>query len=169
MFWEEFIREKMPISVVETLTNLNKERYRAIILHAIPEKSSLMSEFCQRICHQNICKYLDLLELFIQKPILSNNIDIFSPNELRDLLIQQSKGQSLLIVDRVDFILDTWRKAERQDFLRFIDNQWDSFKDGMKAKLMVVLQTSQEIGELKILDSHGQSRIFQLNDFNDIG
>ena len=39
----------------------------------------------------------------------------------------------------------------------------------MKAKLMVVLQTSQEIESLKILDSQGQSRIFRLNDFNDIG
>jgi len=39
----------------------------------------------------------------------------------------------------------------------------------MKAKLVVVLQTSQEIELLKILDSQGQSRIFRLNDFNDIG
>jgi hypothetical protein len=73
------------------------------------------------------------------------------------------------VIDRVDFLLDTWRKSERQDFFRFIKNQWDSYKDGMKAKLIVVLQTSQEIESLKILDSQGQSRIFRLNDFNDIG
>ena len=89
--------------------------------------------------------------------------------KLRGLLIDQSKGQSLLVIDRVDFLLDTWRKSERQDFFRFINNQWDSYKDGMKAKLVVVLQTSQEIELLKILDSQGQSRIFRLNDFNDIG
>jgi hypothetical protein len=73
------------------------------------------------------------------------------------------------VIDRVDFLLDTWRKSERQDFFRFIKDQWDSYKDGMKAKLIVVLQTSQEIESLKILDSQGQSRIFRLNDFNDIG
>jgi len=112
---------------------------------------------------------LDLLEFFIQSPNLSENIDSFSPEKLRELLIEQSKGQSLLVIDRVDFLLDTWRKSERQSFFRFIKNQWDSYKDGMKAKLIVVLQTSQEIELLKILDSQGQSRIFRLNDFNDIG
>lgn len=84
-------------------------------------------------------------------------------------MIEQSQGQSLLVVDRADFLLDTWRKSERQDFYRFVNNQWDSYKDGMKAKLIVGLQTSQEIEALKILDSQGQSRIFRLHDFNDIG
>jgi hypothetical protein len=88
---------------------------------------------------------------------------------LRDLLIQQSQGQSLLVVDRADFLLDTWRKSERQDFYRFINNQWDSYKDGMNAKIIVGLQTSQEIVALKIFDSQSQSRIFRLTDFNDIG
>ncbi len=159
----------MPISVFDALIRLEQERYRAVILHAIPEKSPLMSRFCQKVCKQTNGKYLDLLEFFIQSPNLSENIDSFSPEKLRELIIEQSKGQSLLVIDRVDFLLDTWRKSERQDFFRFINNQWDGFKDGMKAKLMVVLQTSQEIESLKILDSQGQSRIFRLNDFNDIG
>lgn len=159
----------MPISVFDMLIGLEQERYRAVILHAIPEKSPSMSRFCQKVCKQTNGKYLDLLEFFIQSPNLSENIDSFSPEKLRELIIEQSKGQSLLVIDRVDFLLDTWRKSERQDFFRFINNQWDGFKDGMKAKLMVVLQTSQEIESLKILDSQGQSRIFRLNDFNDIG
>ena len=159
----------MPISVFDALISLEQERYRAVILHAVPEKSPSMSHFCQKVCKQTNGKYMDLLELFIQSPNLSENIDSFSPEKLRGLLIDQSKGQSLLVIDRVDFLLDTWRKSERQDFFRFINNQWDSYKDGMKAKLVVVLQTSQEIELLKILDSQGQSRIFRLNVFNDIG
>ena len=159
----------MPINVFDALTSLEQERYRAVILHAVPEKSPSMSHFCQKVCKQTNGKYLDLLELFIQSPNLSEHIDSFSPEKLRGLLIEQSKGQSFLVIDRVDFLLDTWRKSERQDFFRFINNQWDSYKDGMQAKLMVVLQTSQEIESLKILDSQGQSRIFRLNDFDDIG
>jgi hypothetical protein len=159
----------MPISVFDALISLEQERYRAVILHAVPEKSASMSHFCQKVCKQTNGKYLDLLELFIQSPNLSEHIDSFSPEKLRGLLIEQSKGQSFLVIDRVDFLLDTWRKSERQDFFRFINNQWDSYKDGMQAKLMVVLQTSQEIESLKILDSQGQSRIFRLNDFDDIG
>ena len=158
----------MPISVFDALIRLEQERYRAVILHAIPEKSPFMSRFCQKVCKQTNGKYLDLLEFFIHSPNLSENIDSFSPEKLRGLLIEQSKGQSLLVIDRVDFLLDTWRKSERQDFFRFINNQWDSYKDGMKAKLVVVLQTSQEIEALKMVDSHGRSRIFRLDDFMDI-
>ena len=159
----------MPISVFDALIRLEQERYRAIILHDIPEKSPSLTQFCQKVCKKTNGKYLDLLEFFIQSPNLSENIDSFSPEKFRGLLIEQSKGQSFLVIDRVDFLLDTWRKSERQDFFRFINNQWDSYKDGMKAKLIVVLQSSQEIELLKILDSQGQSRIFRLNDFNDIG
>lgn len=159
----------MPISVSDALISLEQERYRAVVLHAVPEKGPSMSNFCQKVCKQTNGKYLDLLEFFIHSPNLSEKIDSFSPEKLRELLIEQSKGQSLLVIDRVDFLLDTWRKSERQDFFRLINNQWDSYKDGMKAKLMVALQTSQEIESLRMLDSRGQSRIFRLNDFNDIG
>ena len=73
------------------------------------------------------------------------------------------------MVDRVDFLMDTWRKSERQNFFRLVDNQWDSYKDNMKAKLVISLQTSQEIEALRIVDSQSHSRIFRLTDFNDIG
>lgn len=161
--------ENMPISVFATLAHLDQERHRVIVIHAAPDKSPSMSLFCQRFTKEANGKYLDLLELFIQTPALSENIDGFSPEKLRGLLIQQSQGQSLLMVDRVDFLLDTWRKSERQDFYRFINNQWDSYKDSMKAKLIIGLQSSQEIEALKILDSQGQNRVFRLSDFNDIG
>ncbi len=159
----------MPISVFAAISHLEQERYRALIIHAVPEKSPSMTHFCQKVCKQTDGKYLDLLEFFIQSPNLSENIDSFSPEKLRGLLIDQSEGQSILVIDRVDFLLDTWRRTERQNFFRFINNQWDSYKDGMKSILVVVLQTSQEIESLQILDSQGQSRIFRLNDFNDVG
>lgn len=111
---------------------------------------------------------MDLLDVFIQSPALSETIDSFSPEKLRTLLIDQSRGESLLVLDRPDFLLDTWRNSERQDFYRLMNNQWDGYKDSMKAKLIVALQTSVEITNLKVLDSKGQSRVFKLTDFNDI-
>jgi len=158
----------MPISVFDALIRLEQERYRAIILHDIPEKSPSLTQFCQKVCKQTNGKYLDLLEFFIQSPNLSENIDSYSPENLRELLIAQSKNQSLLVVDRADFLLDTWNKSERQNFYRFINNQWDSYKEGMKSTLMMVLQTSQEIEALEMVDSQKQSRIFRLDDFMDI-
>jgi hypothetical protein len=160
--------EKMPFDVYETLTHLGQERYRAIIFHTIPEKSPSLTLFCQKICKRSKSKYLDLLELFVKSAVLSESIDSFNPEKLRGLLIEQSRSQSLLVVDRADFLLDTWRKSERQDFFRMIQNQWNGYQDAMKARLVICLQTSQEIEALIIVDSEGQSRIFQLTDFNDI-
>jgi hypothetical protein len=163
------MEESMPINVFDALSHLEQERYRAVIIHTLPDKSSSMSLFFQKLCKQANGKYLDLLEFFIQSTVLSESIDRFSPEKFRGLLIEQSQEQSLLVVDRADFLLDTWRKSERQDFYRFVNNQWDSYKDGMKAKLIFGLQTSQEIEALRILDSQSQSRIFRLQDFNDLG
>lgn len=161
--------EWMPIDVFETLAQLGQERYRAAIIHVTPEKSPALTLFCRKLCKQAKGHYLDLLELFIQSTALSEVIDSFGPEKLKDLLVEKSRGQALLVVDRADFLLDTWRKSERQDFYRLINKQWDGYKDGMRAKLIVVLQTSQEIEATKMVDSQGQSRIFQLTDFNEIG
>lgn len=159
----------MPNNVFDTLDRLMGERFRTAIIHATPEKSPALSAFSQKVCQRTGGKYMDLLELFIQTPSLSEKIDIFGPGRLKDLLVEQSLGHSFLVVDRADFLLDTWRRPERQDFYRFINNQWDGYKESMKTVLIFALQTSLDFEALSILDSQGQHRIFQLSEFNDIG
>lgn len=156
------------IDVIEYIKKLEQERYRAFIIHSNPMRSPALTVFCQKFCHQYGGKYLDLLDFFIQSPELSENIARFSPEKFRELLIQQSRSQSLLVVDRIDFLVDTWRKTERQDFYRLIQNQWDSYRENMKATLVLCMQSSQEIETLKIHDSQGNSRILCLTDFKDI-
>jgi len=158
----------MAIDVYSYLKSLEQERYRAIIIHAFPEMGKKLTIFCQKFSAHLGGKYMDLLDFFIQSPPLFESIDRFTPDKLRDLLIQQSQTTSLLVVDRVDFLMDTWRKTERQNFYRFVDNQWDCYKEGMKARLVFCLQTSPDIEGLFIQDSRGQSRILRFGDFNDI-
>lgn len=159
----------MSLDVFEYLTHLDQERYRAVILHATPEMGTAVTRFTHKVCAQAGGKYLDLLDLFIQNQELSTRIDSFSTEKFRALLLEQSKGAGLLVVDRADFLLDTWRRGERQDFLRLIKDQWDSFKDGMKAKLIFCLQTSQEIEKFhETSEPKVQLRVVRLSDFNDI-
>lgn len=158
----------MPEDIIEYLKCLDLERYRGLIIHTTPEKSAALTEFCQKVCRGTGGKYLDLLDFFIQSKNLAENIDRFGPEKLRELLVEQSQNHSLLVVDRCDFLLDTWRKTEKQDLYQLLDNQWDGFKDGMKAKLLVCLQTSGELELLDMKDSRGQSRVRPLVDFNDI-
>lgn len=158
----------MPIDVLQYLKNLDQERYRAVILHTSPEAGPAMTRFAQRVCAQSEGKYLDLLGFFIGHAELSAQIDRFGPEKFRALLLEQSQGVGLLWVDRADFVLDTWRHSERQDFFRMITHQWDGYKESMRAKLWVALQTSPEIEALSISDSRGQPRVLRLADFNDL-
>lgn len=158
----------MPLDPFEYLEILSQERFRAIIIHVAPQQSRLLSRFAQNITKNLPGKYLDLLDKFIQSDNLKRRIDSFSTEDLRELLVEESKGSLLLVVDRPDFLLDTWRKREREDFFRMLTDQWDGYKDRMKAMIIICLQTSYEIENLKISDSLGNSRVFSLADFNDI-
>ncbi len=158
----------MPHDPFEYLKQIEQERFRGVILHAAPEKGIFISQFAKKVSEYKNGKYLDLLDLFIKTQSLSDHIDRFNPVEFRKLLIEQSKDSSLLVVDKVDFLLDTWRLKERQDFYLLIRTQWDGFKEGTKAILMICLQTTLEIEALNIPDSLGNSRILRLSDFNDI-
>jgi hypothetical protein len=158
----------MPVDAFQYLENLDQMRYRAVILHSAPEMGNAATRFVQTLCKRANGKYLDLLDLFIQGDELRSNIDSFNPEKFRALLIEQSKDAHLLCIDRVDFLLDTWRAAERKDFYRMIANQWDGYRDATRANLILVLQTSAELEQQKILDSQEQSRILRLSDFNDI-
>jgi len=159
----------MPLDVYEFLSHLEKERYRAVVLHSAPEKGVYATQFAKKVCTRLGGKYLDLLDYFIQTEELSEQIDRFSPEEFRELLIDQSKEETILVIDRADFLLDTWRRTEKKDFFGLIDrNQWDGFKEGMKARLVIYLQTSQQILSLQNSNSQDQKRFFQLSDFNDI-
>ena len=156
------------MDVLNFMRDLDQERFRATIIHAKPEKGPAVTQFAQKACQLSGGKYLDLLTFFIQSKELNQTIDSFGPDKLRKLLIEQSQSCRLLLVDRADFLLDTWTRSERQDFFRMIKDQWDGYRDGMKAKLIVCLQTSSEIEALKIMNSQGESRVRQLADFNDI-
>ncbi|HLO18440.1 MAG TPA: hypothetical protein VK206_26645 [Anaerolineales bacterium] len=158
----------MPFDAFRYLEYLDQMRYRAIILHTSPEKGNAATRFAQSLCRKANGKYLDLLGLFIHEDELREKIDSFNPEKFRALLIEQSKGVDLLCVDRSDFLLDTWRREERKNFYHMIKDQWDAYKDGTTARLIVILQTSSELEQQKIMDSQDQSRVLRLSDFNDI-
>ena len=158
----------MALDIFQYLNQLELERYRAFILHAALEKSKAVNQFAKKIHERVGGQYLDLLDLFLQTKEYSEKIDQFGLQELRSLLIEKSKGQALIIIDRVDFLLDTWLPQDRQSFFWLINNQWDGFKDDMKASLMICLQTSQDLENQLITDSQSQSRVLKLSDFNDI-
>jgi hypothetical protein len=159
---------KMGIDIQEYLTKLGQERYRSIIIHTKPQSDASLRHYACQIHDEIGGGYLDVLGYFIANSQLAAEVDRFSPDQFKALLQDKSKGQKLFILDRLDFLLDTWRKSERQEFYRMIHKQWNSFIESMGATLIVCLQTSDEIESLKIKDSHGNSRIHRLEEFNEL-
>ena len=159
---------KMGIDIQEYLTKLGQEKFRSIIIHAKPQSDASLRHYAYQIHDKIGGGYLDVLGYFIADSQLATEVDRFTPDQFKALLQDTSKEHKLLIVDRSDFLLDTWRKSERQAFYRMIHVQWNSFIESMGATLIFCLQTSDEIESLKIKDSRGNSRIHRLEEFNEL-
>lgn len=148
------------------LDYLGKERFRAVIIHN--DKISTLSQFARKAAETFKGKYIDLLEHFKTNAELAKTIDVFSLEKLVDFLEKESKDQSFLIIDKIDFLLDTWQKTEGVAFYRMIRNQWDSYKNSMKSILIFSMHSSEETADLKIRDSQDNARIHPLSNFKAI-
>jgi len=154
--------------ILKIVDSLGRERYQSIIIHAPPEMGPRCSIFGKRLAEQSGGQYVDLLDYFIQHHELSEQIDRFGHERLTALLMDISKGERILVIDRTDFLLDTWRKKERKAFYRMIERQWDSYKPGKEAILVFCLQSSVEIEELAAKSKWAEKRVFSLSDLDDI-
>ena len=158
----------MGIDFGDYLGLLGHEKYRGILIHTSPESSRALSQFAQQIQARFGGVYLDLQAHFSNNPGLGDAIDQFEPAHFKTLLQDQSAGTNLVVVDRADFLLDAWRKPQRQAFYRLMLQQWNSFLETTKAIPIVCLQTSDEIRDMDVRDSRGQNRIHHLSEFNDL-
>lgn len=159
---------KMGIHIQEYLTKLGQEKFRSIIIHEKPQSDNALRQYAGQVHEKIGGGYLDVLGYFLADSRLAAEVDRFTPDQFKTILQNKSKGKRLFIVDRSDFLLDTWRKFERQAFYRMIHMQWNSFIESMGATLIFCLQTSDEIESLKIKDARGNSRVHRLEEFNEL-
>ena len=155
--------------ILKIIDSLGDERYRTLIIHAPPESGPMMSKFGQRIAEVRGGSYVDLLDYFIENQELSAQIDRFGPEKFKEMLIELSKGERILVINRADFLIDTWRKKQREAFMRLFQNQWDSYRKGMQATLVFCLQSSHDINTLTNRDPSFSVRVMHLSELDDIG
>lgn len=156
----------MKIDFFQCLDLLGKEKFRSIIIYS--DSYDALSQFALKAVRKYNGKLLDILDYFKKNKELASKLDVFDIEKLINLLKEVSATESFLFIYKMDFILDTWQKKEKDAFYRMIRNQWNSFFDGMNATLIFLLHTSDEINDIEILDSHGKTRIHSLSDFKAI-
>ncbi|NLK72541.1 MAG: hypothetical protein GX285_05950 [Clostridiales bacterium] len=153
----------MALDFQEYIASLGKEKYRSSIVIAEPGRGKTF--FAKKAAKALGGKYLDLLEYFLNNKELVKTIDSFGPENFFQLLERETKGEHFVVVDHMDFLLDTWRDQEFERFMRGIRQQWNSFLERYRSTVCYFLQPSSRLKNIEITDSQGNSRIHKLSSF----
>ena len=154
------------INLEDFIDMLLEERHRTFIVHS--ESMSGKSKYAKRFAKKIGGKYLDLLERFREDKKLKNNIDTFNIKELETLLIEEAKETNLLIIDNIEFLLNTWGEDRYDLLFRLIKEKWNSFYSSYQATLGIFLISNNKIIYMKLNTSKNETRTFHLQDLESL-
>ena len=148
------------VNLKEFVSALSGERHRTFIVHSDPVSGK--SNYARQFAKDSGGKYLDLLERFGKDERPKKQIDTFDVKYLETLLVEEAKGTNLLIIDNVEFLLNTWDKDGYDLLFHLLRRIWDSFKSSYQATLGVFLTTNRKVMDLELNMSTGETRLFPL-------
>ena len=152
------------LQFVELYKELKGKRYFSIIIHSKP--NSGLSEFAQKAAESIKAKYINLQELFITNKELSGKIQSYSDQDLQSFLREEVKSGHSIVLDKIDFLLDTWNRNEMDSFLKLFNTQWDTFGPTYKAPLIVFIETNSYLKDFQLNFEDGKPKVYQLSQFN---
>lgn len=148
------------VNLKEFMNSLSGERHRTFIVHNGPTTGK--SKYARLFAENSKGKYFDLLERFGKDTELKNRIDVFDIRDLENLLVEEAKDTNLLILDNVEFLLNTWDDSGHDLLFHLLAKNWDSFKPSYRAVLSVFLITNRNILDLELNTSKGETKVFHL-------
>lgn len=102
-----------------------QERYKHFIIYGPPLYGK--TQLVKKIASDFGGLYVDLLKDFYDDHKKKENIDTFGPNKLIDYTRKIFSEETVVIVDQMDFLLNTWDDLQFREFLVFVDqNQSDA-------------------------------------------
>lgn len=152
------IRLKLPDYVATQAT----ESYRAFIIHG-PAMSG-KTRLARRMADVLGAYVLDLQAHFVAQPDLCARIDRYRPRDLERMLLTLDVPASLVVVDNLDFLLNTWTPRHKREFAAMVDHRLRS--PGVTDKTFVFLiQTDPVIVRHEMTNTRGQPRILPIDAF----
>ena len=148
----------------ELFKELKGQRYFSIIIHSKPDTG--LSQFAKKAAQAVGAKYVNLHELFLNNKEFSENISSYSDQDFHEFLKGEVKNYSALIIDSIDFLIDTWNKSEVESFLKLFNKQWNTFSPTYKIPLIVFIETNQYLEDLDLKFEDGKSKVYRLSQFN---
>jgi predicted AAA+ superfamily ATPase len=111
---EEFIEEQM------------KERYKHFIIYGPPMQGK--TKLAKYISERFNGLYINLLDEFCNDISKKENIDAFGPLKLIDYLkCLFTYNKDLIIIDQIDFLINTWDDNQLRELISFIDHDQSIF------------------------------------------
>jgi hypothetical protein len=155
------------INIEKFVKNLEGERFKNFIVHSGPLSGK--SDYARCLADKTGGKYLNLLDRFAKDEDLKSKIDVFDKDSLEKLLIEESKETKVLILDNMEFLINTWNGDGYNKLFYLLFRTWDSFKPFYKTILGVFLITDTKILNLDNKTSKGESLILPLSRLESIG
>ena len=152
------------IDIQEFISFQASERYKAFILHGPVGNGK--STVAKKIAHVCGGEYIDLLGEFYKSDKLKERIDTFGPEKLKKFLLERKASKGLIIIDNIDFLLNTWTNREKMEFLNTIEKLSNV---ETKHTFVFVLQSDSFLEEKKITNTNKDSRIIDCRELSQIG
>jgi DNA replication protein DnaC len=146
------------IDLTKLIDFQTKEQYRAIMI--LGPANSGKTKYAKLLAQKIKAKYLDLLDIFANDETLSKSIDTFDVSSLKKYLLNLTETEPVVIVDNIDFLVNTWSDREKGEFLNLVDK----LRSNETKKVFCFFVQEEDIFDSKpISNSRNESRIMHLN------
>jgi Cdc6-like AAA superfamily ATPase len=146
------------IDIIQLINFQTKEQYRAVMI--LDPANCGKTVFAKLLAEKISAKYIDLLETFADDENLSKSIDTFDALSLKKYLLKLVAEEPVIILDNIDFLVNTWSEREKGEFLNLIDKLRSN---ETKKTLCFFVQEEDIFDSKRILNSRNESRIIHLD------
>lgn len=152
------------LDFVNLYKKLKDQRYFSILIHSKPSPG--LTEFAQKAAKAIDANYVNLHESFFRDEELANNIHTFTDQDFQKYIKQETSKNKPIILDQIDFLIDTWKRSEINSFINLFRRQWDTRNPQIKVPLIVFLESHSFLDDLSIEFGNGKSKIYKLSEFS---
>ena len=145
-----------PIDFSRFLTHQAQEKYKPFIIHGpgLCGKTRFAKLAVERLTGLAYLDVLDNLNNHSELP----RIDLFKPADLRKLLLEFPGPESVVLVDNLDFLLNTWLAADKRAFWDLVDHDLG----GVAKTFVFIIQDDPELTGRPMLNTRKESRVLAL-------
>jgi len=154
------------LDLLELVQNQRSERYRALIIHAGPlaGKTRTARRLVERLPD---AIYVDFLAEFLAHPDWNANVDRYRMDDLAAYLVALETSGQVVVVDHLDFLLDTWPRSQRQAFAQWVDEKLDGFTVTDRVFVFFIQSDGDIVAyPMRRHNRLGQARVYRQEDFN---